>query len=226
MHPTGCPWAWPYCFVEFAILQVGGGYALLFPEFCTLWLEWPCLDAKNLRARLWPIQFLAHCSCRRLRPEPSILWAAPWHSPTALGGAPQSIHCAAFHSFWPAGFSGHELLFESGLFVGRADAHVTMSSLLTHAPTPLFKEVPMWHSHCSSEPLSSSQCTLLPQKTKRAFLVRDGYGLPLPPAVLGARISLFYSPGWRCSYGHAAHCVCAAWASQTPYILPSLSRLG
>ena len=33
---AGCAWAWPYCSVELAILQVGDGYTFFFPEVCIL----------------------------------------------------------------------------------------------------------------------------------------------------------------------------------------------
>ena len=63
-------------------------------------------------------------------------------------------------------------------------------------------------------------------KTKNSLLVRADCILPVPLTVSGDRICLWNSPSLFCSYEHAVHCVCAAWVSLTPYILPSLSQLG
>ena len=47
--------------------------------------------------QLLPIQFLAHCSLRRLISKPSVLHAA-LHSPAMLGGAPKYLFHATFYS--------------------------------------------------------------------------------------------------------------------------------
>ena len=81
---------------------------------------------------------------------------------------------------------------------------------------------------CGTHTAALSQCPALHalhfSKRQKVFLT--GLSLLVPPTVLGASITLLDSPSWHCSYGHAACCVCAAWASQNPYILPSLSPSG
>ena len=101
---------------------MGVGHAL-FPELCSLWCEWSCLVATMAGTQLLPIQLLAQCSRRRLRPKSSILCTGP-HLPAMLGGTLQSLPGAAFYSSWPAGHRGHELYFQCGLIAGRAAALV------------------------------------------------------------------------------------------------------
>ena len=101
-----------------------------------------------------------------------------------------------------------------------------VGSLPSHASAPLFKKVPMWHPHHNSEPWPGSLHTPLSKKNKKSFSVSAGRSLPLPPTVLGARVSLLDSPGWCCSYG-CADVLLAVCAASLPvsYNLPSLSQL-
>ena len=122
----------------------------------------------------------------------------------ALYGAPQSLSPAAFYTSWPAGFSGHGLFFESGLFSGRAA--VCMQVPCSAMPLfPTLKKFP-YGTHTialSLQPLPGSLCTPLPPNGKNSFSVRAGHSLLVPSKVLGVRISLLDSSGWCCSHGHA-----------------------
>ena len=142
-----------------------------------------------------------------------------------LHGAPQSIHSAAFLSSWPAGFTGPEPCFESGFFTGRTAAHVCEFPL-SHVSAPLFKKSPYVAPPLQLQATAQISTHSTSPKGKKSFSVRTGYSLSMPLTVLGARISLLDAPIWCCNYECAASCVRAAWVSQTPCILSSLSWLG
>ena len=127
MHWAGDSSAWTYCSVEFAVLQVGVGCAFPFPEVCTPCCMWPCLAAKNLRCTALacpgPSPLLSQeaktqtlHSASRLSPQPCLT--------AMLGGVLQSLCSAAFYTSWPGRLNGYEPCFQSGLFAGKAAAHV------------------------------------------------------------------------------------------------------
>ena len=150
-------------------------------------------------AQLLPVQLLVHCSLRRLRLKPSVLHPAPY-SPAMLGGAPQSLLCAAFLLVQldpmdtNCAFDLASLLAEM--------LCVCTGSLPSHATASLLKKKSLCGTHTIAPIHCLAPCTLyLPKRQKLSL----GWGWPL--TVLGDRISLLNSPGWHCSYGRAAHCV-------------------
>ena len=97
---------------------------------------------------------------------------------------------------------------------------------LSHVSAPLFKKSPYVAPPLQLQATAQISTHSTSPKGKKSFSVRTGYSLSMPLTVLGARISLLDAPIWCCNYECAASCVRAAWVSQTPCILSSLSWLG
>ena len=94
------------------------------------------------------------------------------------------------------GLSGTKLCFRSGFFVGRAAVCTCVStgSLASLTSAPLLKESLCGPYTAAPSPGPLLHALHLP-KSMKSVLVRAGCSLPVPPRVLGNRISLWNFPG-------------------------------
>ena len=83
---------------------------------------------------------------------------------------------------------------------------VSLGSLPSLSSAPLLKE-PLCGPHAEALSPGLVLYALHLPKSIKSLSVRAVHSLPVPPTVLGDAVSLWNSPGWRCSCGRAASCV-------------------
>ena len=149
---------------------MGDGHIFPSQGFVPCGLSGPVWLQRISGTQLWPTQFLAHCSLRRLRPKPSVLHTAPsscWvgpHDPFIM--QPSTLP-------GQMGLVAMNLAFNLASFLAGQLCTRVQVPCLGMSPLPSLKSPYM--APTVPEPLSSSPCTPLAQKVKNLFL---GEGWP------------------------------------------------